>query len=457
MAASALYATAADPVSDINVERSESNLIVKMTVDPAAVESRSNREEWLRPLITDGTDSLWLRPVVLAGRTRYYQHLRADGSEPDYIMMRSGKGEPYAYSQTIPYQPWMEMSRLSLVRDVDGCCGDALQPSTTGELALLDFRPRIFEPVLVYVQPEAEAVKTREVHGSAYIDFRVNRTDIDPDYRRNPQELAEIRRTIDAVKNDRDVTITSLAVKGFASPEGSYANNERLAKGRTEALVGYVRDLYSFPAGLMSTSWEAEDWQGLIDYVRKSDLDDRDAILAVVTDTSLAPDAREWRLKSRYPEQYKFLLAEVYPGLRHSDYSVNYTVRNYVSVDEIATVMATAPQNLSLEELFRLAQSYDKNSPEFQEVMEVAVRMYPDSPVANLNSAMTAIGRAEYDKARAYLAKAGSSPQVDYARGLIAAKEAQDYAEAVRLFEAAQGVEEAAQAIETLRELGFIE
>ena len=166
MAASALYATAADPVSDINVERSESNLIVKMTVDPAAVESRSNREEWLRPLITDGTDSLWLRPVVLAGRTRYYQHLRADGSEPDYIMMRSGKGEPYAYSQTIPYQPWMEMSRLSLVRDVDGCCGSALQPSTTGELALLDFRPRIFEPVLVYVQPEAEAVKTREVHGA---------------------------------------------------------------------------------------------------------------------------------------------------------------------------------------------------------------------------------------------------------------------------------------------------
>ena len=57
------------------------------------------------------------------------------------------------------------------------------------------------------------------------------------------------------------MTITSLSIKGYASPEGPYANNERLAKGRTEALVDYVRNLYSFPAGLATTSWEAEDWQ----------------------------------------------------------------------------------------------------------------------------------------------------------------------------------------------------
>lgn len=457
LAACALSAVAADPVSDISVERSESTLIVNMNVDPTAVESRSNREEWLRPLITNGVDSLWLRPVVLAGRTRYYQHLRRDGSTPaDYHMMRSGKGEVFAYSEMVPYADWMEMSTLVMKRDVDGCCGDALEPTRSDDLAVLDFRPRVFEPVLVYVKPEAEAVKTREIHGSAYIDFRVNRTDIDPDYRRNPEELAAIRATIDAVRGDKDVTITSLSVKGFASPEGSYKNNERLAKGRTEALVGYVRNLYSFPAGLMSTSWEAEDWAGLIKYVRTSDIDDRDAILEVITDDSLAPDAREWRLKSRYPKQYAFLLKEVYPGLRHSDYAVNYTVRNYVTVDEIAAVMATAPQNLSLEELYRLAQSLDKDSPEFQEVMEVAVRMYPDSPIANLNAAMTAIGHAEYDMARAYLDKAGDTPEATYARGLLVAKADKDYAEAVRLFEASRGVAEAQQAIDTLREYGLI-
>jgi hypothetical protein len=456
LAACALSAAAADPVSDINVERSESNLIVNMTVDPQQVTSRSNREEWLRPVITNGVDSLRLRPVIVAGRTRYYQHLRADGNNAPYVMLRSGKGDPYAYSEVVPYADWMEMSTLTLERDVDGCCGDALEASSSSELARLDFTPQTFEPLMVYVKPAAEAVKTREIHGSAYIDFRVNRTDIDPGYRRNPEELAAIRATIDAIKGDKDVTITSLSIKGYASPEGPYANNERLAKGRTEALVDYVRNLYSFPAGLMTTSWEAEDWQGLVDYVKKSTLADRDDILALITDNSLAPDAREWRLKSRFPEQYAFLLKEVYPALRHSDYAVNYNIRNYTTVEEIAAVMASAPQKLSLEELFRLAQSLDKDSPEFQEVMEVAVRMYPDSPVANLNAGLTAIGHDELDMARAYLAKAGKSPEADYARGILEAK-AGNYTRAVELLQAAKGVAEAQAAIDRLHELKLID
>ncbi len=453
-AAGALSVSATDPVSDIAVERSESNLIVNMTVDPAAVKPAANREEWFRPLLTNGNDSLWLKPVVVAGRTRYYQRLRRDGDSDRYYMLRSGKDGAYAYSEVLPYASWMEMSTLVMKREVDGCCGEAIGNPVSDDLAVLDFRPRVFEPVLVYVKPEAEAVKTREVHGSAYIDFPVNKTVIYPDYRRNPEELAAIRATIDAVKNDKDVTITSLSVKGYASPEGSYANNERLAKGRTKALVDYVRELYSFPSSLMTTSWEAEDWQGLIKYMENSDIADRSGILGVITDTSLAPDVREWRLKSRYPEQYAFLLKEVYPGLRHSDYAVNYNVRNYVTVEEIAAVMASAPQNLSLEELFRLAQSLDENTPEFQEVMEVAVRMYPSSEIANLNAANTAIGHGEYDMARAYLAKAGNSDEAIYARGILEAKTG-DYDAALRLLKSAR-LPEARRAVERLNELGFI-
>ena len=115
--------------------------------------------------------------------------------------------------------------------------------------------------------------------------------------------------------------------------------------------------------------------------------------------------------------------------------------------------MASAPQKLSLEELFRLAQSLDKDSPEFQEVMEVAVRMYP---LANLNAGLTAIGHDELDMARAYLAKAGKSPEADYARGILEAK-AGNYTRAVELLQAAKGVAEAQAAIDRLRELKLID
>lgn len=63
-------------------------------------------------------------------------------------------------------------------------------------------------------------VKMREMKGSAYIDFPVNRTEIHENYRSNYTELQKIRNTIDVVRNDADTRITSVFIKGYASPEG---------------------------------------------------------------------------------------------------------------------------------------------------------------------------------------------------------------------------------------------
>ena len=425
----------AGAVSDAAVERSESNLLVSLKIHPDAFSRKANREVWITPVVVSGADSLWLAPVVVAGRTRYYQNLRAEDN-PAYVMLRSGSSEAYSYSQTAAWQPWMEQGELLLVSRLDGCCGDRLADAASMPLEAFDFRPKVLRPQFAYVKPAGEITKTRTVKGEAYIDFPVNRTDILPDYRRNPQELAEIRRTIDEVRLDKDVEITSLAIKGFASPEGSYANNEHLARGRTEALIRYVGDLYSFPKAVMHSDWEAEDWQGLESRVEAMEIADKEALLAVIRDTSLAPDLRDAKLKKSFPAQYAVLLAEVYPALRHSDYNVQFVVRNYKDNAEIAGVMATAPQKLSLEELFSYAQSLDRNSPEFKEVMEVAVRMFPADPVANLNAATTAVANGDYARARDYLAKAGDSPEAAYTAGVLEALEG-NYAKAKPLLEKA--------------------
>ena len=60
-------------------------------------------------------------------------------------------------------------------------------------------------------------------------------------------------------------------------------------------------------------------------------------IIAII-DGPLAPDAREWKIKKTYPEQYAVLLRDVYPGLRHSDYRIEYTVRAFTTADEILQV-----------------------------------------------------------------------------------------------------------------------
>ena len=60
-------------------------------------------------------------------------------------------------------------------------------------------------------------------------------------------------------------------------------------------------------------------------------------------------------------------------------------------------------------------------SPLFNEVFETAARVYPDDPAANLNAANAAIAARSYFNAAAYLAKAGNSPEAEYARAVLAA------------------------------------
>ena len=113
------------------------------------------------------------------------------------------------------------------------------------------------------------------------------------------------------------------------------------------------------------------------------------------------------------------MLDNCYPALRHSDYTIEYEVRSYVDPVDIEKVLRTAPQNLSLEEFYILAETYESGSDEFNELFETAVRMYPNDPVANLNAANSAIQRNDYRSAARYLEKAGNLPEAVYTRGVL--------------------------------------
>lgn len=439
------------------VERTATTLVVTMEIHPDAFPTKYDRESWLEPAIVAGSDTLRLTPVVVAGRSRYYQHKRVGGLPADAVMLRAGAKEAYAYSATVPYSSWMDVSSLIITGRVAGCCGDALAALPEMPLQSMDYRPKVLEPVLVYVAPAREEVKTRAVVGQAYIDFPVSKTDILPDYRRNAEELAKIRSIIGDVRNDKDVTINSVNFKGYASPEGPYVLNERLAKGRTEALIEYVRKLYDFPSALMHASWVAEDWDGLRERIEGMELPDKAAILGVIDNPDLTPDMRDARLKKNFPRTYAMLLANVYPALRRSDYKIDYVVRQYTEVAEIASLIGTAPQKLSLCEIFVYAQTLQPASPKFREAMEVAVRLYPDDPVANLNAAVAAISLGDYDSARAYLGKASDSPEAIYAAGVIEARQG-NYAAAAPYFERASrgGVKEAQKLLTQMRDWGML-
>ena len=113
-------------------------------------------------------------------------------------------------------------------------------------------------------------------------------------------------------------------------------------------------------------------------------------------------DAKEHRIRAIDANMYQTILRDCYPALRHTDYVINYTVRPY-DVEEAKALLKTRPQLLSLEEMYLVAQTYGEGTEEFNEVFDIAVRMYPEDSTANINAAAMELKRGNVEQAERYL------------------------------------------------------
>lgn len=401
---------------------------VDMQLNLTDIPVKSSEVVIIVPYLVNDTDSLALGTLGLYGRRRYIQYQRGLNGNvpmPDIAIKASDATSDYRFNTQLPYQEWMDGATLNLKMNRYGCanCSKGETAYVNGIDKWLSPRLNVTAENLIYISPEVDKEKVREIDGSAKVDFPVNSIVLLEDFRNNFAELNAVRASIDSVRDNRDATINSISICGYASPEGSYANNERLAIGRTASVADYVKRIYAFPAGLIMTSSVPEDWDGLRKWVQESNLEHRDNILAIIDDTELSPDAKDQKIRNLYPSEYSTLLNTVYPGLRHTDYRINYSIRSYSDPEEILEVMKTHPGNLSLDELFLAARTLDPDSDEYRELFEVAVRLYPSDPVANLNAANTALLRGDTKAAHSYLDKAGEGKEVSYTRGVLALME----------------------------------
>ncbi|WP_018669239.1 DUF3868 domain-containing protein [Bacteroides gallinarum] len=406
------------------VERVDSSLVVNMVIDLSGLEVSSGNSVVCTPVIERGDSLVVLPQLVINGRSRHILYERTGRNlqeNNEYELRRHNDTEQsFDYHARIPFRKWMEKSEVSLVTDLCGCGWEALQNDKSPLFPINMAQPVVLKPALAYLVPQAKAVKARSKVGSAFLDFPVNKTTIHPDYRNNPAELQKIRETIESVRNDKYATITEVYVKGYASPEGSYANNSYLAENRAKALLNYVKGLYDFKDAHFTVDFEPEDWEGLERRVQESDLADKAEILDIIhADTPKDWDQREWKLKTlNGGADYRILLRDIYPALRHSDYAVKYTIRNF-TVEEAKELIYEDPKQLSLNEMYQVAQTYEPGSDKYNEIFEITVRMYPDDPVSNLNAALAAISTGRLEAAREYLKKAADTPEKQLAEASL--------------------------------------
>ncbi|NDV85011.1 hypothetical protein D0T87_24035, partial [Bacteroides sp. 51] len=182
-------------------------------------------------------------------------------------------------------------------------------------------------------------------------------------------------------------------------------SNLTLSGKRADALRKQIKALYGFPESLFSVSGRGEDWAMLDTLVSQSYMQDKYALLEIIRAGIYDYDQKEQRLKAlNGGSAYRYLLENIYPQLRRTDYQLHYTVAPF-TIEKGKEVFKRNPGNLSLNEMFLIANTYEPGTAAFNEVFETAARLFPGDDVANLNAAASALARKDAASAARYLAR----------------------------------------------------
>ena len=423
-------------IQNKEIKKKGNEVSVAMDLNLDQVKLASNRGLIYTPMIVNGEDTLKLPAVEVMGRKRYIYYQRnhqAATANPLIVEQRNNnQAQTIHYAYKTPYSDWMKNSQFIIAHDACGCNQTLLAEGILNPVGEAFSTPH--QMLQAYVEPKAEAVKVRQENGSAKLNFIINKWDIVSNLGNNAAELQKIRQTLDLVKNDPDVTITSITLHGYASPDGKYANNEKLAHNRTQALMEHLLKTYPVTKDIFKITSTAEDWEGTRNYVASHEIPQKDIVLNII-DNKMKPDEKEKALATKADKGFRYLVDQVWPGLRRTDYTIEYDVKAF-NLEEARKVLNTRPQKLSLNEMYMVAQNSPKGSEEFNNVFDIAVRMFPEDELANLNAAYVAINRGDKVSAEKFLKKAGKRPEADNARGCLAVLN-EDYQTAKEYFEKA--------------------
>ena len=179
------------------------------------------------------------------------------------------------------------------------------------------------------------------------------------------------------LQNDR--ASQSIAVKGYASPDGPVKFNDELSKARSETGKKTIGQLLE-DAGLdIDAAAYGEDWEGFKELVEKSDIKDKNLILQVLSLYSNSAQ-RESEIKNM-ASVFDVLKVEILPQLRRS-LVVNTTDIQGKTDAEIMECIKNG-QELSVEEYLYAAQVLVKCPKEQAAILTTASKKYNDARVYN--------------------------------------------------------------------------
>jgi outer membrane protein OmpA-like peptidoglycan-associated protein len=336
-------------ISSVEVNRNGTSADIAFRLEVPRRVVASDMSMALLPVITDGTYSVSLPAIIVQGKRAARLQQRHDwvsDREIDYSRARFvSPGSVSNYRTSVKMQQWMEGATLRLESLTWGCCS-----SQTGEVRILasnlmpyeqQWKEVVEQPVpdlpkstgdtlartFRFVIPESqyradEPIYDEDRENALIIYYRQGRSAIESAFSDNAQTLENLSAAVDALVASRDSRISRIVVAGFASPEGSYSQNDRLAWERAVSVKEYIMKNSGVADQTITVFNGSEDWRGLRAMVEASSLADKARILDII-DT--VPAVGEGGAKPRLEalrqlnggDSYRYLYDNLFPQLRN--------------------------------------------------------------------------------------------------------------------------------------------
>lgn len=296
------------------------------------------------------------------------------------------------------------------------------------------------------VNPATAADKFQRVINDKYtadIRFLINQANIRKG-ELDSQGVVDLNETLRSAAAAPNQEIEEINISSYASPEGAYDFNQRLAENRekntTAYLEGQLKKDKITEFGELTKQFTAEDWDGFQQLVAASNIQDKDLILSVLSNVK-DPEVREKEIRN-LAAVFETLADQILPQLRRSHITASINTIGK-SDEELARLAQNDPKSLTVDELLYAATLTDDNNRKAQ-IYEQATRIYPNDFRGFNNLGKAQFINKDYASAIANLNKAArlapNSSEVAMNQGLVQLVN-KDFNGANRSFSNAAGLE----------------
>ena len=272
-----------------------------------------------------------------------------------------------------------------------------------GVLATSELYKRTLQSAQAAIAPDAFQ-RITEQKQEASVKFLIGQYNLRKSELKNNSVQEFVRLLTDIAKNQETLQMQNVEVSAYASPDGGYSVNERLADNRQNVTTQYVQQLYKDKkiSAPIDAKYTAEDWDGFQQLVQASNIQDKDVILRVLS-MYKDPEEREQQIRN-ISQAFRELADGVLPQLRRSRMVINYNVVGR-SDEQIQQQLKSDPSKLSVEELLYAATLVADDNAK-KDIYKTTTEVYPRDARAYNNIATIEYAKGNLPAARQYIEQA---------------------------------------------------